>query len=306
MAALDSRLESVKEMALKLPDLESLYVVGSVARHAQTSESDLDLVAVIRKPTATKRYSRLLRLKANGVDFNLVSSTLIAKVEQGETTPYAPLLLTWRRDGVLIHGTDTLPDRIPTMDSHARGVFAFFVASWFLWHFAADHDSLRFIDEDFSRQWMTKSAGHMRADGMMDSTWHDLGERIASEVNSSGDPSAICGLFSEHLRARIGDLTFSQSDQRRYVVVKLRSQKKLSWRSIAYDIPVQERAMRALYLLFASGHTDLEVIAEVLPTVRDFARVSRASDPAALWNRVQRSVLQELQLILGAGEVLIA
>ena len=303
--SLDSRLDSVKEIVLKLPDLESLYIVGSVARQTQTSNSDLDLVAITRKPTFTKRYSRLLRITAK-VDFNVVSSSLISKVERGMTTPYAPFLLNWRRDGVLVHGKDTLPDQIPAMDSHARGVFAFVVADWFLWHFVAADNSVGFIDEDFSRRWMTKHARHIGAEWMMDSKWRDLGEKLASEVNASCDPRAICGLFAEELGTRIGDLNFSESDERRYVVAKLRSQKKLSWRAFTYRTPVQERALKALYLLFVSGQKDLEAISRVPPTVRDFARMPRARDTATLWNKVQRSVLQELQLILGSGEILVA
>jgi predicted nucleotidyltransferase len=303
--SLDSRLDSVKEIVLRLPDLESLYIVGSVAREAQTSDSDLDLVAITRKPTFTKQYSRLLRIPAK-VDFNVVSSSLISKVERGETTPYAPLLLTWRRDGVLVHGKDTLPARIPAMDSHARGVFAFVVADWFLWHLVAADNSVGFIDEDFSRRWMTKHARQIGAESMMDGRWRDLGEKLASEVDTSCDPRAICGLFADELGTRIRDLDFPESDERRYVVAKLRSQKKLSWRAVTYETPVQERALRALHLLFVSGQRDLEMISEVPPTISDFVRAPRTGDTAALWNRVQRSVLQELQLILGLGEILVA
>jgi predicted nucleotidyltransferase len=306
MAPLESRLRSVQEIARRLPGLESLYMVGSVAKQAQTSGSDLDLVAVTRQLTSGKRYSRLLRLVTQGIDFNVVSSSLIARVEQGEPTPFAPLLATWRTDGVLIQGKDTLPEQIPAMDAHARGVFAFVVASWYLWQFVAERDSVRFIDAEYSRAFMAEQGAYMRAESMMDSRWHDLGERIASEASSTADPRAICGLIFEELGSRIGDLRFSRLDQRRYVKAKLLSQKRLSWRSLAYTTPVQERAVKALYLLYASGHGDLALIAGAPPTIRDLARVRRRRDAATVWNKVQRSVLQELQLILGSGEILIA
>lgn len=281
-------------------------MVGSVARQAQNAGSDLDLVAVTREPTFTKRHGSLLRLKAEGVDFNAVSSSLLSKIEQGATTPFAPLLLTWRADGVLIHGTDTLPHRISPLDRHARAVFAFFVSSWFLWHFVAAGDSVGFVDREFSRQWMVKTAGHMRDEWTMDDEWRRLGGTLAAEIDAHGDPRAVCRLLSEELESRLGDLEFSESDHRRYVAARLRSQKKVSRRTGACRTPVQERALRALYLLFASGSGDLELIAGVPPTLRDFVRLPRARDSAALWNAVQRSVLHELQLVLASGEILIA
>jgi predicted nucleotidyltransferase len=303
--SLDSRLDPVKDIVVNLPDLESLYIVGSVARQTQTSTSDLDLVAITRKPTFTKRYSRLPRIEAK-VDFNVISCSLISKVERGMTTPYAPFLRTWRHDGVLVHGGDTLPQEIPEMDAHSRAVFAFVLADWFLWHFVAADDSIGFIDKDFSRRWMTKHAANIAAESMMDSRWRDLGEKLASEVNASCDPRAISGLFAEELGARIRDLRFSESDERRYVVARLRSRKTLSWRAVTYETPVQERALRAMQLLFASAHTNLEMVSGVPSLVRDLVRMPRTRDPAALWNKMQRSIQQELQFILGSGEILVA
>jgi predicted nucleotidyltransferase len=304
----DPRLSLVLHACPKIGGIESIYVVGSRARGTHDSQSDLDVVVVTRFPTCLGRFRRLIKLRGDNIDVNLLSTSLISKVKSGQSSSFIPDLASWRRDGILVHGKDTLPEVLPSMDRHSFASYAFRAAARALWQFRADSNSIEFEDLSHDKRWMLKRAkdwSKLEAFPSVPSEWQEFGTRLKDQVVADMDPNIICRLFAEMLEQWIHDLRFSGLDQAHYVLIKLLTQRRLLWKTLAYRVPIQERSLRAVFLLYRSGSRERAEIFDAASLMRDQPGFSDSKDFGVMWTQVKRAVLEDYRTILGMSGILL-
>jgi predicted nucleotidyltransferase len=285
--------------------VESIYVIGSVAKGTNTDRSDLDVLIVTKFPTYLGRFGRLMKLSRLNIDVNLVSTSLISKLESGQSSWFIPFLANYRKCNVLVFGKDTLPEDLPRMDRHSFALYAFNRAADWVWQLEANSDSIEFKDPSRSRRSLLKRSEHMmKEEPKLPFEWREFGARLKEQASGDLDSSEVCRLSADMLGHRINDLGFSALDQAHYVLINLLARRRLLWRTPVNGIPIQERYLRALFLLFKSASGDKSRISDAMPLVGVQPASSGSNDFGLVWTRVQRAVLEDYQTMMGLGEVL--
>jgi predicted nucleotidyltransferase len=307
--SLDPRLNLILNACPKVGGIESIYVVGSRARGTFGPQSDLDVVVVTKFPTYLGRFRRLMRLKRHNVDVNLLSTSLISKVKSGRSSSFIPDLATWRKDGILVYGKDTLPEVLPRMDRHSFAAYAFGAAAWSLWRFGANSNSIKFEDPSYDKRWMLKRASQwseLEAFPDVPCEWREFGTRLRNQVVTDMDPETVCRLFADMLEQRIHDLRFSSLDQAQYVFVRLLTRRRLLWRTLMNRIPVQERYLRAVLSLYKSGGGEKAKIFDAVPLMGFQPGFCESRDFGVMWEHVRRAVLEDYRTMMGLGGIQLA
>jgi hypothetical protein len=99
-------------------------------------------------------------------------------------------------------------------------------------------------------------------------------------------------------------LRFSALNQAHYVLINFLSRRKLLWRTLVSRVPIQERYLRAMFLLFKSGGGEKASIFDAVPLVGANHVSSGGSDFGLVWTQVQKAVLEDIQTMVGLGEML--
>jgi hypothetical protein len=264
------------------------------------------MVVVTTFPTFLSRYRHISwALREKNIDLNFVSDRLLSRVRAGKSSPYIPLIASWRDDGVLWFGTDSLPDNLPAMDARSACLWMFQKANALLWQLGASTGSIAFKDVNYSKKWLLKNARHYSTEGAMGPEWHDFGVRLKGEVDRGLDPRSICKLYVDLLKPRISFARFSGLDQTRYVAVNLLSRRRLLWRTFLEKTPIQERLLKALFILLKCGATEISVVVKAYPLVRDLATPPLGVEPKSGWELVRGAILRDYEAVIGLGDVIL-
>jgi predicted nucleotidyltransferase len=303
--SLDPRLNLVLQALPRFAGIESIYVAGSVAKGTNTNQSDLDVVLVTKFPTYLGRFDRLMKLNQHNVDVNLVSASLISKLKSGQSSSFIPFLANYRKYNVLVYGKDALPQVLPEMDRHSFALFAFGRALDLVWRFGANSNSIEFKNPSRDKRLLLKRSEHMIKEELgVPSEWREFGTRLKEQVTGDMDPAKTCRLVAEFLEPKIRDLRFSALDQAQYALIGLLTRRKRPWRTLVSRVPIQERHLRALFLLFKSGGGERERILDAMPLVGVRPALSGSDDFRIAWTKVQEAVLDDYQTMMGLGEML--
>lgn len=301
----DPRLSLVLEAIPRFSGIESIYIVGSVARGTNTDESDLDVILVTKFPTYLGRFAKLMKLSRYDIDVNLVSTSLISKLKSGRSSSFLPFLANYRKHNILVRGRDSLPYDLPAMDKHSYALFAFGRALDLVWRFRANSNSIEFKDPSRSRRLMLKRSEHMMKEELgVPSEWREFGARLKEQVTKDMNPGKISQIIADMLEPKIRDLRFSRVDQVHYVLIHLITRRRLLFGTLVSRVPIQERYLRALFLLFKSGGGERERISDAMPLVGVQPTLSGSNDFGTVWTRVQGAVLEDYQTMMGLGEML--
>ncbi|MDA4124048.1 MAG: nucleotidyltransferase domain-containing protein [Thaumarchaeota archaeon] len=300
-----SRLSLVQQALPRVGGIESIYVVGSVAKGTNTDQSDLDVLIVTKFPTYLGRFGKLMKLYRLGVDVNLVSASLISRLKSGQPSSLIPYLANYRKCNIVVHGKDILPEVLPRMDRHSFALYAFDRAANWVTLLGANSNSIGFKDPSRSRRMLLKRAERiMKEEAKVPFEWREFGARLKEQASGDMNPRLICRLIADMLEQRINDLRFSALDQAHYVLINLLTRRRFLWRTLVNRTPIQERYLRALFLLFKSGSGETERIFDAMPLVGVQPALSKSNDFGSVWMRVQRAVLEDYQTMMGLGGVL--
>ncbi|MDA4127489.1 MAG: nucleotidyltransferase domain-containing protein [Thaumarchaeota archaeon] len=304
--SLDPRLSLVRQACPRVGGIESIYAVGSSARGNTGPESDLDVVVVTKFPTYLGRFRKLMSLRRFNIEVYLLGTSLISKVKSGRSSSFIPKLASWRKDGVLVYGKDTLPGLFPRMDKHSLAAYAFGAAESVLWHLGANSNSIVFNDPSYDRRWMLKRArqwSEFEVFPGVPSEWREFGTRLKDQIVADVNPTIMCRLFADMLEQQIHDLRFSSLDQAEYVFLKLLTQRRLLWRTLANKVPIQERYHRAILLLYRSAGGEEAKIFDAVPLLDGQPISSGSKDFGVTWVRMQEAVLEDHKTMMGLGEI---